>query len=107
MAQPTYQPSPSYQRNLSSLMGNRTVPSFQPAPTQPVKTTTPVSGSTAPVGATTWKTGDRISHRVFGCGTVQQVYHDPVTENDKIEIAFDGVGTKTLLLSHAKLERLD
>jgi hypothetical protein len=29
-----------------------------------------------------------------------------VTENDKIEIAFDKVGTKTLLLSHAKLERL-
>lgn len=107
VAQPTYQPSPFYQHNLSSLMGNRTVPSFQPAPTQPVKTTTPISGSTAPVGATTWKTGNRISHRVFGCGTVQQVYHDPVTENDKIEIAFDGVGTKTLLLSHAKLERLD
>ena len=28
-------------------------------------------------------------------------------KNDKIEISFDGVGTKTLLLSHAKLERLD
>ena len=71
------------------------------------KTTTPVSGSAAPIDASTWKTGDRVSHRVFGNGSVQRVYHDSVTENDKIEISFDGVGTKTLLLSHAKLERLN
>ena len=52
-----------------------------------------------------WKAGDRVSHRVFGQGTVVRVYRDEVTENDKIEIAFDTQGTKTLLLTHAKLER--
>ena len=52
-----------------------------------------------------WKSGDRVSHRVFGQGTVTRVYHDEVTENDKIEITFDTVGTKTLLLTHAKLEK--
>jgi hypothetical protein len=52
-----------------------------------------------------WKAGDRVTHRVFGDGTVVRVYRDEVTENDKIEIHFDKQGTKTLLLTHAKLER--
>ncbi len=52
-----------------------------------------------------WKAGDRVSHRVFGLGTIVRVYRDEVTENDKIEIHFDTQGTKTLLLTHAKLER--
>ena len=50
--------------------------------------------------------GDRVSHRVFGDGTVVRVYRDDVTENDKIEINFDTQGTKTLLLTHAKLEKI-
>ena len=53
-----------------------------------------------------WKPSDRVSHRVFGEGTVVRVYRDEVTENDKIEINFDHQGTKTLLLTHAKLERI-
>ena len=53
-----------------------------------------------------WKPSDRVSHRVFGEGTVVRVYRDEVTENDKIEINFDRQGTKTLLLTHAKLERI-
>ena len=52
-----------------------------------------------------WKEGDRVAHRVFGTGTVKRVYRDEVTENDKIEIDFDTQGTKTLLLTHAKLEK--
>jgi DNA helicase-2/ATP-dependent DNA helicase PcrA len=67
---------------------------------------TPVSGATSSIASTTWKTNDRVNHRVFGDGTVVRVYHDEVTENDKIEINFDKQGTKTLLLTHAKLERL-
>ena len=51
-----------------------------------------------------WQAGDRVAHRVFGKGTVTRIYHDEVTENDKIEIHFDTQGTKTLLLTHAKLE---
>ena len=39
-------------------------------------------------------------------GTVVRVYRDEVTENDKIEINFDTQGTKTLLLTHAKLEKI-
>ena len=66
----------------------------------------PVSGATSPIASAAWKTGDRVNHRVFGDGTVSRVYRDEVTENDKIEINFDKQGTKTLLLTHAKLERI-
>ena len=81
-------------------------PSRPSIPTAPSRPSVPVSGATSTVGATAWKSGDRVTHRVFGDGTVQRVYHDEMTENDKIEIAFDKQGTKTLLLTHAKLERL-
>ena len=74
------------------------IPIIQSAPKTPVRQEqTPITSS--------WKAGDRVSHRVFGLGTVVRVYRDEVTENDKIEIAFDTQGTKTLLLTHAKLER--
>ena len=64
-----------------------------------------VRSGASSVGSAAWKANDRVSHRVFGEGTVVRVYHDEVTENDKIEICFDTQGTKTLLLTHAKLER--
>jgi len=50
--------------------------------------------------------GTRVRHRVFGDGTVKRVYVDESTGNEKIEIDFDSQGTKTLLLTFAKLERL-
>ena len=89
----------------------------QPAPTRPIEISkhrpleistspqTPVSGATTDISSS-WKTGDRVAHRVFGKGTVLRVYRDEVTENDKIEINFDTQGTKTLLLTHAKLDRV-
>ena len=68
----------------------------------------PVTYNSSPANplSSEWKEGDRVSHRVFGNGTVVRVYHDELTENDKIEIKFDIQGTKTLLLTHAKLERI-
>ena len=75
-------------------------------PTEPSRPLTPVSHNPSPVTPSLWKSGDRVSHRVFGAGTVKRVYRDEITENDKIEIAFDTQGTKTLLLTHAKLERI-
>ena len=66
----------------------------------------PVTNQHTPIESE-WKAEDRVSHRVFGEGTVVRVYRDEVTENDKIEIRFDTQGVKTLLLSHAKLERLN
>ena len=51
-----------------------------------------------------WKKDDRINHRVFGNGTVLAVYRE--NDNDKIDIQFDKVGKKTLLVTYAKLERI-
>ncbi|MBQ7439510.1 MAG: UvrD-helicase domain-containing protein [Paludibacteraceae bacterium] len=73
--------------------------------TMPTNPARPVSGATSEIASSVWKAGDRVAHRVFGEGTVTRIYRDEVTENDKIEINFDTQGTKTLLLTHAKLER--
>ena len=50
-----------------------------------------------------WKKQDRVVHKVFGAGLVLDVYHE--NDNDKIDIQFDNVGKKTLLLMYAKLTR--
>ena len=50
-----------------------------------------------------WKKQDRVVHKVFGAGIVLDVYHE--NDNDKIDIQFDNVGKKTLLLTYAKLTR--
>lgn len=76
------------------------------APRIPSVPSTPVSGATSSIASSAWKGGERVMHRVFGDGTVVRVYRDEVTENDKIEINFDTQGTKTLLLTHAKLEKI-
>ena len=73
-------------------------------PNNPIAPIHPIHPST-PIIQSNWKENDRVSHRVFGLGTVVRVYRDEVTENDKIEIRFDTQGLKTLLLTHAKLEK--
>ena len=94
-ARPATPSAPSY----------RTIPIIQSIPSNPINPKIPVSGAQTVIESD-WKTGDRVTHRVFGAGTVVRVYRDEVTENDKIEIKFDQQGTKTLLLTHAKLERI-
>ena len=51
-----------------------------------------------------WKKNDRVNHKVFGDGLVLDVYRE--NDNDKIDIQFDAVGKKTLLLTYAKLTRI-
>ena len=53
-----------------------------------------------------YKEGDRVSHRTFGNGTVIRAYTDLDSGNDTIEICFDQYGTKTLLLTYAKLVKM-
>ncbi len=84
------------------------MPKIQSIPSIPITISTPktpVRQEQTPI-TSSWNAGDRVAHRVFGQGTVVRVYRDEVTENDKIEIHFDTQGTKTLLLTHAKLERV-
>ena len=79
---------------------------FKPREVEVSRPVTPVGKATSTVASSSWQSGDRVSHRAFGAGTVVRVYRDEVTENDKIEINFDTQGIKTLLLTHAKLERI-
>ena len=51
-----------------------------------------------------WKKGGRVEHKVFGAGTVLDVYRE--NDNDKIDIKFDNNGQKTLLLTYAKLTKI-
>ena len=100
--------------------------SFTPQPIKSQSTPTPISSPTSSlsssaklksvskqVGGNTsrtrkevrseWKKQDRVVHKVFGAGLVLDVYHE--NDNDKIDIQFDNVGKKTLLLTYAKLIR--
>ncbi len=98
MPRPTMPTRPSTPTNPAN-------PVMTTRPTMPTNPARPVSGATSEIASSVWKAGDRVAHRVFGEGTVTRIYRDEVTENDKIEINFDTQGTKTLLLTHAKLER--
>ena len=97
--------------------------SFTPQPIKSQSTTTPIASNASSsaklksiskqVGGNTsknrkevrseWKKQDRVVHKVFGAGLVLDVYHE--NDNDKIDIQFDNVGKKTLLLTYAKLVR--
>ena len=82
------------------------IPRTPSAPSAPNPSSAPITNHQSPILSSSFKTDDRVSHRVFGNGTVLRVYRDEVTENDKIEINFDTQGKKTLLLTHAKLEKI-
>ncbi|MCQ2348725.1 MAG: UvrD-helicase domain-containing protein [Paludibacteraceae bacterium] len=75
------------------------------SPLPSVKKMTPVAKTDSPSTDCPFASGDRVVHRVFGKGTVQQVYRE--NDNDKIDILFDGPGKKTLLLTYAKLEKIE
>ena len=100
--------------------------SFTPQPIKSQSTPTPISSPVSSLSSSTklksvskqvggntsrtrkevrseWKKQDRVVHKVFGAGLVLDVYHE--NDNDKIDIQFDNVGKKTLLLTYAKLVR--
>ena len=63
------------------------------------------SGTSAKTAIETeFPVGARISHNTFGQGTVLATYIE--NDNRKIDISFDTVGKKTLLLAYAKLTLL-
>ena len=106
--------APAFGRSATPMWRNSAMwdePSAHPAPPAmpSIKpdnlTKVPVAGNPSPVTAE-YSAGTRIRHAVFGEGTVQRVYEDQMTGNEKIEILFDTKGQKTLLLTYAKLERI-
>lgn len=94
--QPTIKVQPSVPNFSSSLSSNAKLKSVSKQ----------VGGNTSKTRRevrSEWKKQDRVVHKVFGAGLVLDVYHE--NDNDKIDIQFDTVGKKTLLLTYAKLTR--
>lgn len=83
---------------------SRTAASPAPAPKNLKRTTGTLEKTAKKSIRSEWKKDDRINHRTFGDGTVLEVYRE--NENDKVDIQFDNVGKKTLLLTYAKLTRI-
>jgi DNA helicase-2/ATP-dependent DNA helicase PcrA len=51
------------------------------------------------------KAGDHVRHSQFGDGIV--VSCQPVKDDSEVVIAFDGAGMKRLLMSFARLDRVE
>lgn len=81
-----------------------THPSVTAAPANLKRTTGAIEKTSRKPLRSEWKKDDRVNHRTFGDGTVTEVYRE--NGNEKIDINFDTVGRKTLLLMYAKLTRL-
>ncbi len=54
---------------------------------------------------TTYEAGERVSHKIFGEGTV--ISATPASNDYMLEIAFDKVGTKKIMANFAKLTKLN
>ncbi|MBR2954766.1 MAG: ATP-binding domain-containing protein, partial [Ruminococcus sp.] len=54
---------------------------------------------------TTYEAGERVSHKIFGEGTI--ISATPASNDYMLEIAFDKVGTKKIMANFAKLTKLN
>jgi DNA helicase-2/ATP-dependent DNA helicase PcrA len=61
--------------------------------------------ATAPVPGPELKSGDHVHHPQFGNGVV--VSSQPVRDDEEVVVAFSGLGVKKLLLSFARLEKVE
>ncbi|MBR6968582.1 MAG: UvrD-helicase domain-containing protein [Ruminococcus sp.] len=62
----------------------------------------PASG--APKEEVSYAPGERVSHSIFGEGTIVSV--KPMANDSMLEIAFEKVGTKKIMANYAKLKKL-
>ena len=62
------------------------------------------SGKKAEKAKETFKPGDRVKHHSFGEGEILSV--KPMGADTLYEIVFDRVGTKKLMATYAKLQKL-
>ena len=60
--------------------------------------------ASAPKEDVTYTAGERVSHSIFGEGTIVSV--KPMSNDSMLEIAFEKVGTKKIMANYAKLKKL-
>ena len=51
-----------------------------------------------------FEVGERVSHSIFGEGTILSV--KPMSNDSMLEIAFEKVGTKKIMANYAKLRKI-
>lgn len=61
-------------------------------------------GVTAPNADISFKTGEKVIHKVFGKGEIRRI--TPMGNDNLLEIAFDKVGMKKIMANFAKLEKI-
>ena len=60
--------------------------------------------NTAPSANASYSEGERVSHSIFGAGTVISV--TPAGNDAMLKIAFEKVGTKKIMANYAKLKKI-
>jgi len=66
--------------------------------------TAPRATASTNAGQPSFQPGDRVSHGLFGEGIVLKV--TPEADDEEVTVAFPGKGTKTLLASFARLQKI-
>lgn len=89
---------PSYRPGETERFGESASVNKTPA-AKTKKTAKPVSSLYSAPKATGFKKGDQVDHKAFGRGVITSL--QPMGNDALIEIAFDGVGTKKLMLNAA------
>ncbi|MCX7669521.1 MAG: hypothetical protein N2439_05555, partial [Anaerolineae bacterium] len=87
--------------------GRRTLADVRPAESRGLASgarTSSTAASAAPESRPQFKAGERVSHGLFGEGIVLKV--EPSNGDEEVTVAFAGKGTKTLLASFARLQKI-
>ena len=94
-------------KNLVETTGHTAAAPVKTAAQQPAKMNFDPFKKTAPKAATksaSYSVGDMVLHKVFGKGMVTSA--EPMGNDTMLEVAFDKVGTKTLMANFCKMEKI-
>ena len=94
-------------KNLVETTGHTAAAPVKTAAQQPAKMNFDPFKKTQPKAATksaSYSVGDMVLHKVFGKGMVTSA--EPMGNDTMLEVAFDKVGTKTLMANFCKMEKI-
>lgn len=93
-------------KNLVETTGHTAQAPIKTSQSQPVKMNFDPFKKSAPktTSSASYSVGDMVLHKVFGKGMVTSA--EPMGNDTMLEVAFDNVGTKTLMANFCKMEKL-
>jgi DNA helicase-2/ATP-dependent DNA helicase PcrA len=100
-----YKTSPHLNPRVSTLSSPNSSSTLHPTKLQRIPTSPSSPNNVRDTsGSLHYSVGDRVEHERFGCGTVLSL--EGTGNSAKAVVDFQGVGSKTLLLSFARLKKL-